>query len=130
MGYPPFIVTGCVGAVGRMNFTYGNLEARCSATSTQPSEVSPNPCDRTMAALCVDGFFGDTSMRPDPVRLVVWDDMAAAVVVAKKDLWMLVCRQVMRKVQGLVYRYMYVCFVKQWWHSMDGFDGWILPVGL
>jgi len=43
MGIPMFIVTGWVGAVGRMNFRWGIWDARLSAMSTNPSAESPNP---------------------------------------------------------------------------------------
>ena len=39
IGIPPFKVTGMVGAVGRINFKYGKLEAHRSATSRHPDSV-------------------------------------------------------------------------------------------
>lgn len=69
MGMPMFILTGCVGAVGRMIFKCGICLAIICATSANPSAVSPSPWDMTTRPDCAAGFFGERVM-VDPERVV------------------------------------------------------------
>ena len=69
-----FIVTRCVGAVGKIIFAYGNLLAKCSATSANPSDVSPKPWHIIMVADWDASFEGVRVMVPSPERVVVWKD--------------------------------------------------------
>jgi hypothetical protein len=79
MGIPKFIVTGCVGAVGRIIFKCGMEAAIICATSANPSAVSPRPWEMTRRPDCCAGFVGERVMVV-PVLVTEKGDMLLLVV--------------------------------------------------